>query len=140
MQKRSIRWSGFKARSNHAGHLIGVAEVADGHGITIPGVTVQIEIKAPVDASRCLYLFSLMQQVKGQRGVVYQLEVAPAEKRTHNGHSPIYGPHEHVGREEEPTPVTSSAVTCNNWKSSLAWFFLRVNVQAFPIEDPTEPC
>lgn len=137
--KQALRWSGFKSRSNHVGHLIGVAELVDAQGITIPGYTLQIEIKAPVDTSRCLFLFSVMRLHQKQRLRVYQLEVAPRSKRTHNGALPLYGPHEHV-ETSEPTAVTDSSVDCDNWKGSLQWFFNRVSVQPFEIDDPTLPC
>lgn len=137
--KLALRWSGFKPRGNHVGHLVGVAELVDAHGITIPGYTLQIEIKAPVDAARCLFLFSIMRLHQKQRLRAYQLEVAPRSKRTHNGVTVIYGPHEHVG-DEEPTPITDSSVDCENWAGALQWFFNRVSVQPFDIEDPTLPC
>lgn len=134
--KQALRWSGFKPRSNHLGHMVGVAELTDASGVTIPGHTVQIEIKAPVDVARCLYLFSIMRLHNKQRDRVYQLEVAPRSKRTHNGATIIYGPHEHVG-EAEPTPITDTVVNCDNWAGALQWFFNRVAIQPFDIEDPT---
>lgn len=137
--KQALRWSGFKPRGNHVGHLVGVAELVDAQGITIPGHTLQIEIKAPVDTARCLFLFSIMRLHQKQRLRTYQLEVAPRSKRTHNGAVPIYGPHEHTG-EEDPTPITDSSVDCENWAGALQWFFNRVSVQPFDIEDPTLPC
>lgn len=137
--KQALRWSGFKPRGNHVGHLVGVAELVDAQGITIPGYTLQIEIKAPVDTARCLFLFSVMRLHQKQRLRAYQLEVAPRSKRTHNGEVPIFGPHEHVG-DEEPTPITDSSVDCENWAGALRWFFNRVSVQPFDIDDPTLPC
>ncbi len=133
--KQALRWSGLKPRPNHAGHLVGVADLVDAQGITLPGYTLQIEIKAPVVTARCLYLFSIMRLHQKQRRRVYQLEVAPRGKRTHNGATTIYGPHEHVG-ESEPTPVLDSGVDCDNWKGALRWFFNRISVQPFDVEDP----
>lgn len=133
--KQALRWSGWRTRNNHAGHLIGVAELVDMHGVTLPGYTLQIEIKAPVDTSRCLYLFSIMRLKQKQRLRAYQLEVAPHNKRTHNGTAAIYGPHEHID-DAEPTAVDDPSVRCDNWTVALDWFFTRVSVQPFPIEDP----
>lgn len=133
--KQALRWTGWRPRSNHAGHLIGVAELVDMQGITLPGYTLQIEIKAPVDTSRCLYLFSIMRLKQKQRLRVYQLEVAPHNKRTHNGVVALYGPHEHID-DAEPTAVDDQAVRCDNWSGALGWFFTRVSVLPFPIEDP----
>ncbi len=76
--KQALRWSGFKPSSNHAGHLVGVAELVDAGGVTLPGYTLQIEIKAPVVTARCLYLFSIMRLHQRQRLRAYQLEVARA--------------------------------------------------------------
>lgn len=134
--KKALRWSGFKQRSNHAGHLVGVAELIDSYGVTLPGYTLQIEVKAPVDAVRCLFLFSIMRLHQKKRYRVYQLEVAPRGKRTHNGPTPIFGPHEHVG-ESEPSSVEDSGVDCDNWKGALQWFFTRISVEPFEVEDPS---
>lgn len=133
--KQAIRWSGFEQRYNHAGHVVGVAELVDVQGITLPGYTLQIEVKAPIDVGRCLYLFSIMHLVQRQRVRVYQLEVAPQNKRTHNGLTTIYGPHEHTD-SNEPTPVVNPNVNCDNWAGSMHWFFNRVSVIPFEIENP----
>ena len=134
--KQAIRWSGFTQRDNHAGHILGVAELVDAQGITMPGYTLQIEVKAAAEVNRCLYLFSIMHLHNKKRLRAYQLEVAPQNKRTHIGNPNIYGPHEHVGEEDEPTPVVSDDVNCDNWESVVRWFFTRVSVTPFPIENP----
>ena len=133
--KQVFRWSGFTNRTNHAGHLIAIGELAGTDGITLPGLTLQIEIKAPVDVSRCLMLFSIMQLESRVRRPIYQLEVAPAEKRTHNGLEPIFGPHEHIGGNA-PVAVANPDVSCTNWHATLRWFFTRTSVTPFSISDP----
>ena len=70
LPKQALRWSGFKARGNHVGHLVGVAELMDAQGVTMPGYTLQIEIKAPVDTARCLFLFSIMRLHQKKRSRV----------------------------------------------------------------------
>lgn len=134
-QKQTIRWTGLQQRNNHAGHLIGIGELVDAQGITLPGYTLQIEVKAPAETTRCLYLFSIMRLSQKKRSRVYQLEVAPHSKRTHNGIKPLYGPHEHVGDAEAVT-VAAPAVSCDNWSGTLQWFFSRICVTPFDIEDP----
>lgn len=134
--KVAVKWSGFKSRNNHAGHIFGVAELSDAAGITIPGLTLQLEIRAPVEVDRCYFLFSLMQRTAAGRERTYQLEVVPPNKRSHNGRSPIYGPHEHIGPIEEPVAVASLDVSCDNWNNTLLWFFNRVSVTPFAIENP----
>lgn len=133
--KAAHRWTGLKARTNHVGHLIGVADLVDAQGITLPGYTLQIEVKAPADTARCLYLFSIMRLLHGKRVRVYQLEVAPRSKRTHNGAHPLFGPHEHLG-DAEPTAVEDARVDCADWNGALQWFFVRTQVRPFEIPDP----
>jgi len=133
--KTAVRWTGWQPRINHAGHLLGVAELVDAAGITLPGLTVQMEIKAPVVAVSCLYLFSIMRLTGRERRPVYQLEVTPAGKRSHNGLVPLYGPHEHVD-VLEPVSVSHPSVNCDNWDGCLSWFFTRVSIVPF---DPLNP-
>lgn len=133
VQKKAIKWTGFLRRSNHSGHLIGVAELVDYNGITMPGLTLQIELKEHLTAVRCLYILSIMKLVKGQRKRIYQLEVAPKNKRTHNGKDAvIYGSHEHDGENV----VAIDDVTCDNFPDAVAWFFKRTNIVPFQIENP----
>lgn len=135
VNKHPQNWSGFQARSNHRGHVIGVAQVSGDDGVFIPGLTVEIEAKAPLVTDQCLYHFSLRQRSGKLREVVYQLEVCPSSKRSHNGAIVLYGPHEHVG-DSEPTSVHVSDVSCNDWDGCLRWFLARINLSPFLIEKP----
>ncbi len=135
MPKTAIRWTGLIKRTNHAGHLIGIAELVDSGGITLPGLTLQIEVKAPIDCERCLYQFSIMRLKNRQRRRFYQLEVAPLGKRTHNGATTLHGPHEHI-EENEPIAIDHPDVRCENWAGALAWFFRRTHITHFDIPDP----
>ena len=136
MPKVAHNWSGFIKRPNHAGSVIGSAQLSDANNIFIPGVTLEIEVKAPIVTTRCLLLFTIMRR-KGAvpRNRVLQLEVCPKDKRSHNGVTVIYGPHFHVG-DDEPTPVDELGVNCDDWEGSLAWFLRRINVQPFAVEKP----
>ena len=136
--KSVTSWSGWLPRGNHAGHLIGTAALVDASGVTIPGLTMQLEVKAPVIAIACLYLFSIMQLQGRDRSRVYQLEVAPAGKRTHRGLTTIHGPHEHL-LSEEPTPVIATGVNCDSWDECAAWFLLRTSIVAPTLPNPFKP-
>ena len=134
--KTVLNWSGLAARANHVGHLVGVGELAEADtGITIPGLTLQVEVKAPRDVARCLFLFTIFQLKGGVRLRAYQLEVAPSNKRTHNDVAgAVYGPHEHLG--EDVTAIRHEDVNCDNWMGSLQWFFDRTGIEPFDIPDP----
>jgi len=129
-------WRGFQARDNHAGHLIGSAQLIDSTGVYLPGLTLDIEIKQSAVSAQCLFQFSIRRRRVKLREIVYQLEVVPFAKLSHNGFTKIYGPHEHVGSEDEPTPVTNSDVNCENWDGCIAWFAKRINVAGLQVEKP----
>lgn len=125
-------------RKNHQGSKICASILVDSAGVTLPGLTVVLEVRSPVVAQSCLYLFTLMQLSHGKKRRVYQLEVVPPTKRSHNGEAgAIYGPHEHVGPTDEPTSVTDPAVSCADWQACLAWFLRRCNLST---SDPGSPC
>ena len=133
--KSATRWSGWRPRSNHAGHLLGVATLLDENAVTLPGLTLQLEIKAPAVAVSCFYLFSIMRMVQRVRKPAYQLEVTPSTKRSHNGLVPLYGPHEHAG-DQEPVGVNQPSVNCDDWEGCLAWFFNRTCIVPFDLPNP----
>lgn len=136
LPKIAHNWTGFQKRNNHAGSVIGSAQLSDSNNIFIPGTTLEIELKAPIVTDRCLFLFTIMRR-KGllPRQRIVQLEVCPTDKRSHNGLAPIYGPHLHMG-DVEPTQVSENGVNCGDWAGSLAWFLHRINVQPFTVEKP----
>lgn len=133
--KSVIQSPAWSPRSNHAGHLVATANLLDSSFVTIPGVTLQLEIKAPVIVESCFYLFSIMRHAAKRRWPVFQLEVAPEGKRTHNGIPPIYGPHLHCG-DDEPIKVLDQNVRCGNWSDSLKWFLEQANIASFSMDDP----
>ena len=91
----SLAWS---ERDNHVGLLLASAQPEDETGAILPGLTLQFEIKRPIVVDRCLYEFGLFLLEHGVRRRVYQSNVSPADKRSHNGpQGPICGPHEHLG-------------------------------------------
>ena len=133
--KLAHNWSGFQKRNNHAGSVIGSAQLSDASNIFIPGITLEIEVKAPVVTARCLFLFTLMRRKGLVRRRIVQLEVCPVNKRSHNGVTTIYGPHLHIG-DDEPHAVSERGVNCEDWDSALDWFLTRINVSPFVIEKP----
>lgn len=133
--KVAANWTGFYPRANQANFLIGVAQLYDLGGISLPGVTVEIEVKPPIVANEPLILFSLRQKFGAIRFRMYQLEVCSKAKRSHNGDPIIYGPHEHL-LESEVRAVSESGVDYHDWSGSLEWFLRRVNVEDFKVARP----
>ena len=127
----------FEDRTNHAGHQSAVAVLTDAEGATLPGLTIQLEVKASATTDRCLYFFSIMLRHGQTRHRIYQLEVCPSNKRSHNGPGLVlYGPHEHVG-DLVPTAVQDPDVRCGEWSNGWRWFRGRCNLAA---EIRTIPC
>lgn len=133
--KTVLRPPSWAPRNNHAGHIVAVADLLDASYTTIPGYTIQLEVKAPIIVNSCLYLFSVMRHQARMRRPVFQLEVAPDRKRTHNGTPPIYGPHLHCG-DADPVPVQCPDVHCGSWAGSLKWFLEQARIEPFPMDDP----
>lgn len=127
--KIAVGWGGFKPRANHSGNVIGLASLADESGTFLPGLTLQLEVRAPVVVDRCYYLFTILQRpLAGNPFRAYQLEVVPGSKCSHRGETVIFGPHEHLGNEQEPVPVAADGVNCGNWAACFDWFKARSNI------------
>lgn len=120
----SLIWS---ERDNHVGLMLASAQPEDESGAILPGLTLQLEIKRPIVVDRCLYEFGLFLLEHGVRRRVYQLNVSPADKRSHNGPlGPMYGPHEHVGNRV--LPIDDPDVACGRSDVAFAYYCRRINL------------
>lgn len=120
----SLAWS---ERDNHVGLLLASAQPEDETGAILPGLTMQFEIKRPIVVDRCLYEFGLFLLEHGVRRRVYQLNVSPADKRSHNGPlGPMYGPHEHVGNRV--LPIDDPNVACGRSDVAFAYYCRRITL------------
>lgn len=115
-------------RKNHAGYLIASARVEDEFGATIPGMTVEIEAKAPLLIDACRNTVSLFVLRRAVKWRVHQIEIQPSGKRSHNElGKTIYGPHEHRGDKAQPLHDTN--VSCDTSLGDLfALLCLRSNI------------
>lgn len=120
----TLTWS---ERDNHAGLLLATAQPEDTTGAILPGMTLQLVVKRPLVVDRCLYELGLFQLDHGMRRRVYQLNVTPADKRSHNGpNGPLYGPHEHIGHQV--LPVDDPDITCGRLDVAFAFFCRRIHL------------
>lgn len=120
----SLVWS---ERDNHIGLLLTSAQPEDETGAILPGLTLQLGIKRPIVVNRCLYEFGLFLLEHGARRRVYQLNVSPSDKRSHNGHlGPIYGPHEHLG--SRVLQIDDPDVACGSPDVAFAFYCRRINL------------
>lgn len=125
----------WEERVNHTGHLLATAVLDDDTGAVMPGLTLQLEVKRPVVADRCLYELGLFLLENGVRRRVYQLNVCPPDKRSHNGVSgSLYGPHEHVG--DTVTAVADPAVRCGALGVAFETYCSRVNLMFTGVLNP----
>ena len=114
-------------RSNHTGLLLATAQPEDDTGAIIPGLTMQLEIKRPIIVNRCQYELGLFLLEHGTRRRVYQLNVTPRDKRSHNHVSgPLYGPHEHIGDSVEA--VVDPNIQCGQLDVAFELFCRRTNL------------
>jgi hypothetical protein len=134
-KKVAGNWTGFRPKENHRGLVLGLAILFDGTGASIPGLTLQLELRTPTIVNDCLFTFSIFQRFGTTRRRIYQLEICPGDKLSHNGEETIYGPHEHTP-DGEVRAVRESGVDCENWSAGLAWFLSRTNIEPFDLEQP----
>lgn len=97
--------------------------------LPIPGVTVEIHWRIGQTADRCKYLFTLFKLRNQKKQRVYQLEVVPRDKRSHNGVPRIYGPHEHFGEGDQTVYAVTNGLTCKDYKDWLSLFCQRINLK-----------
>lgn len=120
----SLLWAD---RNNHVGLLIATAQPEDDTGAIIPGLTLQLEVKRPIIVDRCQYELGVFLLEQGVRRRVYQLNVTPHDKRSHNGLSgAICGPHEHVGDSVEV--VADPNIQCGQLEVAFLSFCRRINL------------
>ena len=114
-------------KNNHVGLLIATAQPEDDSGAIIPGLTLQLEVKRPIVVDRCQYEFGVFVLERGVRRRVYQLNVTPHNKRSHNAISgPLYGPHEHIGDSIEV--VADPNIQCGHLELAFQFFCQRINL------------
>jgi hypothetical protein len=114
-------------RGNHLGVLLASAQPEDDTGALLPGLTLQLEVKRPIVVDRCLYEFGLFLLDQGVRRRVYQLNVSPADKRSHNSPlGPLYGPHEHVG--DQVTSIVDPDIVCGRPEVAFLYYCRRINL------------
>ena len=114
-------------RENHVGLLLAAAQPEDETGATFAGLTLQLVVKRAVIVDRCMYELGMFQLEHGVRRRVYQLNVTPADKRSHNSPTgPLYGPHEHIG--DHVQAVTDPDVVCGRLDVAFELFCRRINL------------
>ena len=125
--KRCAAAFSWRERDNHVGQLLATAQPEDDTGVLLPGLTMQLVVKRPVVADRCLYELGLFRLEHGVRHRVYQLNVTPADKRSHNSVAgPLYGPHEHIGSDVRP--VMDPGIVCGRLEIAFTLYCRRINL------------
>lgn len=115
----------FQQKPNQGNLLIATCALDDDTGATLPGLTMQLEIRRPLIVNRWQFEFGLFLLQDGHRKRVYQLHSSPLDHRSHNDkNGAIYGPHEHVG--DSVTAVMMS--TPDDPASVFALYCKRINL------------
>ncbi|MGE8451753.1 MAG: hypothetical protein ACN6OP_14235 [Pseudomonadales bacterium] len=118
----------LQTRKNHAGYMSAAARPEDLFDATIPGLTVELELKAPLLVDACKNIASLYLLRNGVKYRVYQLEIQPPTKRSHNEPGNVlYGPHQHIG-DQVITYDTAKASCSTPIEKLFELFCLEANI------------
>ncbi|PHN31861.1 hypothetical protein [Pseudomonas sp. ICMP 561] len=112
----------FEGKETNLAFKVIAFRPVDEEGLSIPGLTVEIHLRVGLTADRCKYTFTLFRLSRQKKRRIYQLEVVPKAKRSHNGPPRLFGPHEHLG-ESRILPVQSD-MDCTNYVGWLEFFAL----------------
>lgn len=111
----------------HSRYQIARFLVADEDGATIPGLTVEFDFRRGDIAEDCKFSFTIFGQRGGGRRRIFQIEVVPQARRSHNGPSgALYGPHQHFG--EDTQPIDTHGLGCGNHEEWVREFLRRANI------------
>lgn len=101
--------------------------VADDDGATIPGLTVEFDFRRADVANDCKFSFTLFVQRGTARRRVYQIEVVPPHRKSHNGDSgALYGPHQHLG--ERALAIDVGPLGCMHHEQWVREFLKQANI------------
>lgn len=101
--------------------------VADESGITIPSLTVEFDFRRGIVVHDCKFTFTLFAHRGNQRRRVYQIEVMPKERRSHQRKDvQLYGPHQHFGDDAERLDM--DGLGCFNHEEWLHEFCRRASI------------
>lgn len=125
MAKRYADKLGYATKDTNRAFQVIAFRPEDEMGVTIPGVTVEICLRTPQAVDDCKYTFTLFRLDKHRKKRIYQLEVVPKEKKSHNGPPRIYGPHVH--RLDSVTSVNIE-LCCKDYQDWLNWFCEQINL------------
>lgn len=117
-----------ETKATHSAFKVIYFRPLDEDRVSIPGLSIEITIRTGLVVDRCKYTFTLFMLSQRKKHRVYQLEVVPADKRSHNGPPRIYGPHEHYGDSGDVRPVQNS-LCCSDYKEWLNLFCQRINLR-----------
>lgn len=126
--KHSVQPLLWATKQNQSNILLCSLQPMDVTGSYMSGLSIALEIRKAALVDRCCWEFGLFKLHGRVNARVYQLNVTPADKQSHNGTlGAIYGPHEHHG--SEVTPLTRPPLDCAGIEAAFEYFCQKINLQ-----------
>lgn len=125
MAKRCADKLVYTTKDNNRAFQLITFRAEDEIGMSIPGVTIEICLRTPQIVDDCKYTFTIFRLVKQRRRRIYQLEVVPRDKKSHNGPPRIYGPHVH---QLDTVTAVNLDLCCKDYHDWLVWFCQQINL------------
>jgi hypothetical protein len=119
----------WNEKPSNSAFLEATSLLFDDTGATVPGLTVELRVRAGIYPEDCRFDFSLFQ-VKGSRRMrAYQINVRPVNKPSHtepNGEI-WYGSHHHFGERAEI--ILDTGLGCDHHEKWFKLFLKNANIK-----------
>jgi len=115
----------WKSAPTNTAFFQATSPLADDNGVTIPGLSVDLQYRRGMLMDECKYKFTIFL-FRGRRHRLYQIEVVPPDQPSHteNGKK-WYGPHQHFGDRAEKI---DEKLGCNDHEEWFKVFLKRANI------------
>lgn len=112
----------WRPRGNQTNYRVCATTLHDAAGVSVPGMTLQLEVRRPARVGDCYFMFGVYLSTRAGRWRVLQIEVYPANKPSHRcpDGTVLHGPHLHWG--EDGFTIVDTRLHCDDWAGSLAVF------------------
>ena len=130
MEKFMVSNLVWAEKPNNTNFLHAQSLLANADGVVLQGLSVHLCVRVGRFAPDCLWDFGLFRFKGGKQLRLYQINVAPADKVTHNAREGAwYGPHQHFGASRVEKLDGNPPAPCVSHEAWFKEFLVRAKIQ-----------